>query len=213
MEKRGIRTERGDINREIEVSNQHLRQLKARIVKLQKWLDEELQNTEPPTIADYLQAIFERRAQAGKSSTSQSLYNIKDGARLLNFITRNNIIDMAGLDGHFANMIGKQQDIRDKLKPIDRRLKTLDEHIMHSGNFKAYRKHKAQYEKLYAQYKTLKKETGFGAGRKAQKAQVAANEYHSAHSDEIAMYEKAEKYLRDVLQGRFDPKRQRIHTI
>jgi len=84
---------------------------------------------------------------------------------------------------------------------------------MHSGNFKAYRKHKAQYEKLYAQYKTLKKETGFGAGRKAQKAQVAANEYHSAHSDEIAMYEKAEKYLRDVLQGRFDPKRQRIHTI
>jgi hypothetical protein len=31
-------------------------------------------------------------------------------------------------------MIIKQQDIQDKLKPIDRRPKTLDEHIGQSGN-------------------------------------------------------------------------------
>ncbi len=34
MEKRGIRTGRGDLNREIEVTNQKLRQLKARISKI-----------------------------------------------------------------------------------------------------------------------------------------------------------------------------------
>ena len=44
MEKRGIRTERGDLNHEIEVINQKLRQLKARISKLQKWLKEESEN-------------------------------------------------------------------------------------------------------------------------------------------------------------------------
>jgi len=55
MEKRGIRTERGNINREIEVNNQRLRQLKARIVKLQKWAKEETANTEPPTLADMIQ--------------------------------------------------------------------------------------------------------------------------------------------------------------
>ena len=53
MEKRGIRTERGDLNREIEVTNQRLRQLKARISKLQDWLKEEQENTESPTLADY----------------------------------------------------------------------------------------------------------------------------------------------------------------
>ena len=53
MEKRGIRTERGDINREIEVNNQLLRQLKARIVKLQNWLREETENAEPPTLCRY----------------------------------------------------------------------------------------------------------------------------------------------------------------
>ena len=86
MEKRGIRTERGDLNREIEVTNQKLRQLKARISKLQNWLKEEAGNTEPPTLADYIQGILSRKAQAGKPGYSQSLYNLKDAAKMLNFL-------------------------------------------------------------------------------------------------------------------------------
>lgn len=129
MEKRGIRTERGDLNREIEVTNGRLRQLKARLVKLQNWLKEEAANTEPPTLADYIQGILSRKAQAGKSGVSQSLYNLKDAANMLNFLTANGIKDMAGLDEKFSSMIGAQMDIRDKLKPIERRLDTLKKHI------------------------------------------------------------------------------------
>ena len=44
---------------------------------------------------------------------------------MLNFLTANNIMDMAGLDEKFSSMIGEQMDIRDKLKPIERRLATL----------------------------------------------------------------------------------------
>ncbi len=97
MEKRGIRTGRGDLNREIEVTNKRLRQLKARISKLQNWLKEEAENTEPPTLADYIQGILSRKAQTGKSGYSQSLYNLKDAANMLNFLQANNIIDMTGL--------------------------------------------------------------------------------------------------------------------
>ena len=116
MEKRGIRTERGDLNREIEVTNQKLRQLKARISKLQNWLKEEQANTEPPTLADYIQSILSRKAQAGKSGYSQSLYNLKDAAKMLNFLQQNQIQDMAGLDEKFKSMIGEQLDIQGKLK-------------------------------------------------------------------------------------------------
>ena len=49
MERRGIRTELGNINREIEVTNKLLQQIKARLNKIEKWLDEEKKNTEPPT--------------------------------------------------------------------------------------------------------------------------------------------------------------------
>lgn len=86
-------------------------------------------------------------------------------------------------------------------------MKTLDEHLRHSGNYKAYRRYKAQYEKLYVQYRAIRKAGGFGAERKAQKALDTANAYHNDHHTEIVLFEAAEKYLKDVMQERFDPKK------
>ena len=139
MEKRGIRTERGNINRDIEVSNQRLRQLKARIVKLQTWINEEKQKDETPSLADYIQEILYRKTQGEYSQHSQTLYNLKDAANMLNFLTRHEIMDVAGLDKVFGDMFGKQQDIRDNLKPIDRRLKTLDKHIEQADIYLKYK--------------------------------------------------------------------------
>ena len=139
MEKRGIRTERGDLNREIEITNKSLRQLKARIGKLREWLKEEAENTAPPTLADYIQSILTRKAQAGKSGYSQSLYNLKDAANMLNFLTVNGIEDMAGLDEKFKSMIGAQMDIREKLKPVERRMNTLKKHIEQADIYFKYK--------------------------------------------------------------------------
>lgn len=139
MEKRGIRTDRGDLNREIELTNRQLRQLKARISKLQKWLKEERANTEPPTLADYIQSILSRRAQAGKPGYSQSLYNLKDAAKMLNFLQQNQIQDMAGLDEKFKSMIHAQMDIQGELKTAERRLATLKKHIGQSDIYFKYK--------------------------------------------------------------------------
>ena len=204
MEKRGIQTERGNLNREIEVTNQRLRQLKARIIKLQNWLKEESENTEPPTLADVIHEILTRKAQEG---TLQTIGNLQATAKLHNFLTDNEIKDMAALEDYVQSMYGKQFDIRDELKPFDKRLKTLDEHIRHSGNYKDYRAYKRQYEKLDAQYETLRKTKGFGSERKAQKALDASNEYYEANRPQITLYEAAERYLKDVLQEHFDSKK------
>ena len=64
---------------------------------------------------------------------------------------------------------------------------------------------KAQYDKLYAEYRSIKKAGGFLSERKAQKALDAANEYREDNRPYLALYDNAEKYLRDVLQDRFDP--------
>ena len=182
MEKRGIRTGRGDINRDIEVSNQKLRQLRARIVKLQNWIKEETENTEPPTLADYIQDILYRKANEGKSQHYQTIYNLKDAANMLNFLTSHKIMDMAGLDKVFGDMFSRQQGIRDELKPIERRLKTLTEHIRQADN---YVKHKKAY-KQYQQEKNPK--------RKAEFAQK--------HETAITLYETASGYLKRHLNGR-----------
>ena len=56
------------MNREIEVTNAKLRQFKARLSKLETWLKDESENTEPPTLADIITNILERREQTGERS-------------------------------------------------------------------------------------------------------------------------------------------------
>jgi hypothetical protein len=201
MERNGIRTERGNINREIAVTNQQIRQLQARITKVANWLKEESTNIEPPTLADIISGILARQGQSGVSK-------LKAASQMLLFLTDNKIYDTDDLEKKVGSMFGKLQSVRTDLKKVERRIDTLNEHFDQSAAFKSYRKHKVQYEKLYAQYDTLKTATGFGAKRKAEKALQAANEYHETYRSEIVMYEKAERYLKDVLQERFDPKKQ-----
>jgi hypothetical protein len=115
--------------------------------------------------------------------------------------------DMAGLAGKVSKMYDRLHDAGEKLKKVERRLETLDEHIRQSENFKNGRRQKAHYEKLYAEYKNTKKTTGLFAGRKTQKALYAAQDYYESNRAEIALYDAAERYLRDALQGHFDMKK------
>ena len=181
MEKRGIVTERGSFNREIEATNQRLRQLKARIVKLQTWLKEEVINAEPPTFTDVISNILSQRAQAGKSNRYQSISNLKAASKMLNLLQENKIKDIGGLEEKVRSMYKKQFDIRDELKPIERRLKTLDEHIQQAT---VYMQHKA----VYRQYQELK-----------PKKQPS---FAKRHYMEISLFESAERYLKGVMKGK-----------
>jgi hypothetical protein len=204
MERKGIRTERGDINREIEFMNRQIRQLRARINKVKDWLKEEAENPTPPTLADIISDIL----SDGESKTGYAkIRDLQEAAKVLNFLTSNGISTLPELRELVSDMYGRQLAVGDKFKPVERRLKTLDEHIRHSENFKAYRGHKARYDKLYAEYTTLKKPTGLFAERKARKALGDANAYREANRAEITLFDAAERYLKDVLQERFDPKK------
>jgi chaperonin cofactor prefoldin len=123
MEKRGIRTERGDINRAVEVTNKQLRQLYARIKKLRGWLKEEMENTAPPTLADVITNILNQRESEGKKSHYSTISSVKAAANILNFLSINKITDMAGLEEKVKAMHDKQSDIREKLKPVEQRLR------------------------------------------------------------------------------------------
>jgi hypothetical protein len=200
MEKCGIRTERGNINRQIEITNKEIRQLRARINKLDKWIADEIANPKPPTLADIIEEVMTRQGQSSQKKK-------KNGAEIFNFLMRNKVYDMADLEQKVNAMHRDVNSMSDNLKKVERRIDTLHEHLRHSDNFKKYRKHKRKYESLYSEYEAAKKSTGFGAKRKANKALASAKEYHEQHRAELAKFSNAEKYLRDVLQDRFDPKK------
>ena len=200
MEKRGIRTERGDMNREIGATNQQIKQLRVRISKLNKWLAEEAANITPPTLADVISEILNRQGQSG-------ITRLKNAAIMLVFLQENDITGMADLEAKVEFMHGKVLRLGEDMKPVNRRIDTLKEHIRQSGNYKEHRKIKRQYDALYAEYTAARKETGLFSERKAQKALNTANSFYEDNRAGLTLFDAADKYLRGVLQDRFDPKK------
>ncbi|HBU11820.1 MAG TPA: MobA/MobL family protein [Clostridiales bacterium] len=182
MERKGIVTNRGDINRDIEVSNKLIRQLRARIRHLTSWIKAETKNAEPPTLADVIRGILDRQEQKSKSGRYRAPYNLKMAANMLNFLVRNNIKDMPGLRDKVRELYERQVALGGELNRIGRRVKTLDEHLKQAGYYR-------QHREIFRQYQAIAKP------KRREK-------FRSEHHAEISLYEAAKRYLDDVMDGR-----------
>ena len=136
MERKGISTNRGNINREIEVSNKLLRQLCARINHLKGWLKAEAKSASPPTLADVFQGILEKCELCGRYGQVRSL---KMSAKIVSFLQENQITDITGLKEKVSDIYYMQGDLGGTLKVIDRRLRALYEHIRKAGYYHDHR--------------------------------------------------------------------------
>jgi len=204
MERRGIVTERGNINREIAVTNSQIRQIIARANKVKAWLDENKANT-PPSLYEVLGSILNPNEER---SLYKKIADLKLAAKTLVFIQENGIKDLVSLSDKVDVIRHDCNDTRERRRKVERRIKTLDEHIKHGNDFNKYRKVRVAYDKLYAEYEAISRGTGMFAKSKAQKALDTANAYYDTHRSEITLYDASEKYLRDVLQKRFDINKQ-----
>jgi hypothetical protein len=203
MERRGIRTERGDINRAAEVTNSKLRQIKARLDKLTEWLDEKKANiNDTPTFRDILTVLLSSDEQ---KSLYERILDLQMAAKVLLFMQNNNLDDIEDIRGKIVDYYDERQAISNKLTPFTRRIKTLDEHLYHSDNYMKYCKIALKRDALYAEHKKLEKQGILSKG-KAKKAHETADAFEWKHLNALQDYDTAEKYLRGVLQKRFDPK-------
>jgi len=162
MEQRGIITERGNTNRKINSMNKELKQLRARISKLQKWLiDAEIRNKNAcdfqnasarhasrademenelqksnPNQSENLLVIFSDLLNSQNKNQRKIIIDLKSVATTFAFLQENNISTFPELHGKINNMRGDFDDVRKKLKSVERRLETLDEHILQAENYK-----------------------------------------------------------------------------
>jgi len=134
-----------------------------------------MQKPESTPLADMIQRGAERQG---------GVYGLDD---MLEFVNDNDIADIAALDEHFKGMIHERENIGNALKPIDRKIAELDEHIKQSGIYQQYESYKKKHDKLNAEHKKLSKEKGFGAKCKAEKALETANHYYETNRMEITL--------------------------
>ena len=177
MERKGIRTDRGDINRQAEVKNNQIRQLRARIRKAKDWL-----YAQPLTDTPSMMNIMGNITGGEKLKNRwQSLRDLKLQAKMLIFLQENNITDMAQLVDKVTKINEEFYEVSNSIKKIERRLDTLE---LHLANCDIHKQHRA----VYQQYQQLP----------PKKQDVFCDK----HFEEIQAYEAAKKYLADVLNGR-----------
>jgi len=203
MEKKGIRTDKGNRNREIADINKEIRQTKARIKKVKTWLYAQ-PIINPPTFLSIMQPVADVKNQQCKW---QKIADLKTRAKLLVFLQENNITDM----DNFVRKVTKVNEdllaVSDEIKRADRRIETLATHLEHCENRKL---HKTIYDKYKAL--TPKKDTAAMNSLNPFTKKKAVADYDAAvakqeafydkHSAEIETYKTAQDYLKAVLNGR-----------
>ena len=174
---KGIATERGNINREINDINKELRQVRARIRKAKDWLyTQPIENA--PTMISIMSNIADSK---NLNNRFRKIADLKTQAKILTFLQGNNITDMEQLTNKVVKMNEEFYEVSNKIKAADRRLETLAQHIAQYDNYKT---HKAVYDK-YKQLDPKKRDA-----------------FYDKHSEKIQLFENTGQYLTEVMNGK-----------
>ena len=183
MEKKGIATDRGNINREIRKQNRLLQEIKLRIKALMRWIrgigkeeKAENQNTKstlPPK--ENLISVFENLINQNADSNSTDLEKYIESYQLLK---EKNITSLSELKESIVTLRDKNYKTTRAIKDTE---KKIDDKVQFIDQAEKYLKHKDIY-KTYTKLKKNKQDT-----------------FYNEHTAEIILFESSKKYLKEHL--------------
>ena len=169
MEKRGIRTDKGEVNRQIAADNKLLKEIKARITRLYRWSKAETEK--PQTQQSSLTALWEAQQQLNAPRTrTGKIRALQESAALFSFLQANGIQSMQQLHEKIADMNSRYYDLRGKIVKAERRIAILTE--------------RGEMWEQYNQYKSIHKQL---AKVKPEKRE----QFEQRHSRELILYDAA----------------------
>ena len=176
MEKRGIRTDKGEVNRQIAADNKLLKEIKARITRLYRWSKAEAEK--PQTQQSSLTALWEAQQQLNAPRTrTGKIRALQESAALFSFLQANGIQSMQQLHEKIADMNTRYYDLRGKIVKAERRIAVLTE--------------RGEMWAQYNKYKTVHKQL---AKVKPEKREL----FEQRHSRELILYDAAARYLKEL---------------
>ena len=200
MEKKGIVTERGELNRNIKAANRILREIRRLVRGLKDWiaelkerkaalleaLTEARAQTSEPTIPQLLARYMEQRGEEradwtskGKLKGAVSDFNKVQAA--MEFLRQKEISTVETLDRHLDGISENAVAIRDSMRKAERRIKDIDTLLSHIGNYE-------KYKPVYKEYAAI--------GWKKQK-----EKFEEAHRGKLDAYRAAARYVKTHLSG------------
>ena len=147
MEKKGIRTDKGDFNRWVRSANTKLRSIRQKISGLLAWLKEAkagLSKPQEPLLADLLGRYYSGR-NAGTWSRKAKLGNLKSYNAAVNYLLANHINTLSDLESRLDEYAKTTSGLKASLADKEQRIKKLDRLVQLAG---FYREGKPVYDKM-----------------------------------------------------------------
>ena len=177
MERRGIATEKGNINREIAADNKLLKEIKARITRLYNWSKE--QSTQPQGRESIKDFLFQAKQETAPTSQYAKVRALKADANLFNFLMENGISSMEQLYEKVSAMNSSYYDLRGKIVKAERRLSVLNERLEMWTQYQKYKPVRQKLDKI---------------------APAKREQFEQRHSADLALFDAAVRYL-DTLKA------------
>jgi hypothetical protein len=182
MERRGIVTEKGNINREISADNKLLKEIKARITRLYNWSKEQAESAAPAQGKESIVAKLwqARMDMAAPSTRTGKIKKLQEDAKLFSLLQSNGITSMQQLYEKVSAMNKDYYDLRGQIVKAERRIAVLDERL--------------QMWAQYQQYKPIR--------QKQDKVKPGKREkYQQEHESELAAFDAAADFLKGLKES------------
>lgn len=138
MESKGIRTEKGELNRWIKTTNRLIHDLRKKIAALKDWMEEireELSKPEVPPLIQLLCDHFEKRNQDAYSNKGK-VRNLKQFSEVINFIEQQNIRTLDELKTRVESISEEFHMLSDSLQAKSKRMDELKKLIQTAETYR-----------------------------------------------------------------------------
>ena len=160
MEKKGIRTEKGEFNRWIKATNAVIRDIKKKIALLFDWIAEakaELAKPQAPDLVSLLNAYYTSR-RAGAYSQKGKVSNLKEMNETFNYLRANGIYSLEDLEHRVSEHSAATESLKKTLDEQTARMKAIKQLYDSSAAFQNLKPvydglQKIKFEKPRAKYK------------------------------------------------------------
>ncbi|MCM1561381.1 MAG: MobA/MobL family protein [Butyrivibrio sp.] len=196
MEKKGIQTNIGNLNRDIKEANRIMQSIRQMVRHLKDWISdlrkkkaaimEALEQAKEPTLPGllYQYLLFRQEERIGWTAKGQLKGSVSDFNRVeaaIDFLKTKEIATVESLDRHLDGISEKAVSIQGGMKKAEKRVRAIDTMLAYIDKYE-------KYKPVHAEYVAI--------GWKKKKEKFA-----ESHWEELDAYNTAVRYFKANLKG------------
>ena len=225
LEKKGIQTNIGNLNRDIKVANSLMQSIRQMVRSLKGWLSglkekkaallEALEQAKEPTIPELLSRYLDMRSEERTGWTSKgklkgTVGDFNKVMEALDFLRQKEISTVESLDTYLDKVSGEILSAKTDIRKSERRIKAIDTTLSHIANHGAY---KEVYKKYASIGWKTRKEKFAAEHREELDAYLAAKRFFKAHQEELPFDTKELKKERAQFSGELSERNEGLQAV